>query len=61
MKKEEYEIARLQGLLEKEHGNPHDSSYSFIDPDMGIKIDLSLLMMKQWARAMVCYIHSSTT
>ncbi|KIK60276.1 hypothetical protein GYMLUDRAFT_59437 [Collybiopsis luxurians FD-317 M1] len=49
---EEHEIAQYCSMLEKKHENPYDSSYSFIDPDTGIKITLSSLMMKQWARAM---------
>ncbi|KIK60260.1 hypothetical protein GYMLUDRAFT_59713 [Collybiopsis luxurians FD-317 M1] len=47
----ERELARIRGILEKEYGNDYDMTYTWIDPETGNKVPLSLLAMDKWTRA----------
>ena len=47
------ELVCFHGLLEKKYSNNHDASYTYVDSVTSDPILLTLLMMKEWARAMV--------
>jgi hypothetical protein len=53
------ELARLRGLLEKEHGNSENNKLSYTDPISGDEIVLSQGMILEWARAMVSSLRIS--
>lgn len=59
MSAKEAELARFRGLLEQEHGNDHDKSYTYVCPVTGESVPLTPLMMKEWARALVRISHLS--
>ncbi|KAJ3911313.1 hypothetical protein F5877DRAFT_10621, partial [Lentinula edodes] len=47
----EKELARIRGLLEKEHGNDYDMTYTWLNPNTGEKVPLSPMAMDEWTRA----------
>lgn len=49
----EKELARIRGLLEKEHGNDYDMTYTWLNPNTGEKVPLSPMAMDEWTRAIV--------
>ena len=52
-------MARFRIKLEKKWGNEHDGALAYIYSD-GTKLPLTPLMVKEWARALVCCLfHSS--
>ena len=55
----DYELARFHCMLEKKYGTDHDGTYSYIDPVTATTTPLTPFMMKEWARAMVCFILAS--
>ena len=52
----ELELAHFRGLLKKKYANDHDGGYTYIDPATGDSVPLTLFMMKEWCRAMVCTV-----
>lgn len=47
------ELARIRILLEKEHGNDYDMSYTWLNPTTAEKVPLSPAAMDEWVRAIV--------
>jgi hypothetical protein len=54
MNRKDEELACLRGKLEKRWGNDSDSSYAYLDPITGQRYPLTLFMMDEWVRGMVC-------
>ncbi|KAJ3812837.1 hypothetical protein F5876DRAFT_63677 [Lentinula aff. lateritia] len=47
----EKELARIRGLLEKEHGNDYNMTYTWLNPNTGKKVPLSPMAMDEWTHA----------